>query len=119
MSENEEKLTPKEKWEERQKTLEERKQYAIKNGRRYEYIVCPLCLRARSSKTWKGETNFKIDPNPEIVQVRYGVGGRGKGGFYRNEEEGIKIGKLKAERPKLYENLRTEVIKLYGLFEGG
>ena len=97
-------------------TKEERREKAIKEGKPFKYIVCPLCLRARIGRSWKGTVKFKIDPNPEIIQIRYGVGGRGCGGFFKKEDECVKLSELKEVNTEVYNNLKTEVKKLYNLF---
>lgn len=97
-------------------TYEQKRERAFREGKRHEYIACPLCHSSRSIKIWKGKPNFAQDENPEVVQVRYGLGGRGVGGFYRNEKEGIKLNTLKVERPELYSNLKKGIAMLNQLF---
>lgn len=102
---------------EKLKDYEQRKSAAISEGNRYLFLVCPLCLRNRPLQTFfKGKTLFRVDPGCEIVQTRYGLGGRGVGGFYKNEPESVRLPDLKSLFPDVYENLREEVLKLYKLF---
>ena len=101
------------------KTFKERQAMAMKGGRKYLYLVCPLCLRSRPMKTHlSGKTVFKIDPNPEVIQTRYGIGGRGQGGFFKNESESIMFKDLEKSSPTIYGNLKEEVGKLHKMLFG-
>jgi hypothetical protein len=102
--------------EKKKATREERRAKALVEGKQYRFIVCPLCLRARIGKSWKGKTVFNIDPNPEVIQIRYGLGGRGYGGFFKNVDECIKLSELKDADPEVYNNLKEEIGKLFKLF---
>ncbi|MHA1852541.1 MAG: hypothetical protein ACTSUF_03430 [Candidatus Heimdallarchaeaceae archaeon] len=103
--------------ERKAKTYEARKAKALAEGKRFERIVCPLCLWSRPMRTHKkGKIIFKIDPNPEIIQVRYGIGGQKHGGFFKKEDECIRLSELKDANTEVYNNLKTEVKKLYNLF---
>ena len=97
--------------ETKKKTYEERRKNAFKKGKKYLYGICPLCLKARPIKV-----KFRIDNNPEVVQVRYGVGGRGCGGFYKKEDECIRLSEVEAKYPNVYNNLKAEIEKLYKIF---
>jgi len=97
-------------------TKEERRQKAISEGRKFESIVCPLCLRARVGRVWKGKYIFKIDPNPEVIQIRYSLGGKGYGGFFKNEKESIRLDVLRDKKPDVWKNLKIEINKLNNIF---
>jgi len=90
----------------------ERRQKAFKEGKRYYSIVCPLCLKSNVKREIKNEYLFKTDDNPEIIQTRYLLGGRGTGGFFKNEKESIRLDVLRQSRPNLWENLKIEIGKL-------
>jgi len=103
--------------EARDATKDERRNKAFMYGKKFEFIVCPLCLRSRIRNSWKGEATFTIDQNPEVIQVRYAIGGRGMGGFYRKDGEGIRLDELKAKQPNVWDNLKSEIDKLHNLFK--
>lgn len=101
---------------EKKEDYEKRKASAISEGNKYLFLVCPLCLRNRPLQTFfKGKTLFRVDPGCEIIQTRYGIGGRGVGGFYKNDLESVHLPDLKLLYPDIYDNLRTEIKKLYKL----
>ena len=91
---------------------EERKALAFKLGKKYSYLICPLCGKSKPMKTWKGKTVFDIDDDPEIIQFRMCRGGRGIGGFYKNEDESIFLSHLKEKNPELLQNLNEQLGKL-------
>ena len=95
---------------------EQRRQRAIKGGKRFETIICPLCLKARVGKVWKGEYVFKPDPNPEVIQVRYGLGGRGCGGFFKNENESIRMNILKEKNIEVWKSLKFSINTINEMF---
>jgi len=99
---------------------EQRRQRAIKTGKRFESIVCPMCLRTRVGRVWDGEQVFKSDKdnNPEVIQVRYSLGGRGCGGFFKNEKESIRMDILKQKEPEVWKSLKISVNTISKMFEG-
>ena len=97
-------------------TKDQRRKKAIEGGRKFESIICPLCLRARVGSVWRGKYIFKIDSNPEVIQVRYHLGGKGTGGFFKNEQESIRLDILRERRPDVWKNLKIEINKLNNLF---
>jgi hypothetical protein len=101
-------------------TYDARKARAMSEGTKSVYIVCPLCLKARPVRTRKrGEAVFRIDPNPEVIQVRYAIGGQGSGGFFKSEKECIRLSELKEANLEVYQNLSAEVDKLHVLLHKG
>ena len=101
------------------KTFGERQSAALANGKKYLYLVCPLCRLSKPMRTHlSGKTVFSIEPNPEVIQTRYGMGGRGQGGFFKNEGESIKFKDLEMSNPTVYSNLKEEVGKLYKMLFG-
>lgn len=107
-----------EKTEKEKEDKEERRQRAIKTGKRFESVVCPLCLKARVGQVWKDEFIFKPDPNPEVIQVRYSLGGRGCGGFFKNPKESIRMDVLKQNKPEVWKSLKFSVNTISKMFEG-
>ena len=110
--------------EEKRKDYEERKRIALTEGKRFEYLACPLCGYNRPIyKHLKGKVRFGVPELKYIVQVRYGGGRTEQGksiGMFLSEEESIRFDELKEKAPEIYENLREEVKKLYNLlFKGG
>jgi hypothetical protein len=93
-------------------TKEERREMAIKGGRKFNYLVCPLCMRSIIGNP----KPFRIDHDPEIIQVRYVLGGRGLAGFFKNPEECIRLSSLEATNIVVFNNLKEEIGKLYRLF---
>jgi len=103
--------------ERKRATYDERKAKALSEGHKTSYVVCPLCLRSRPLRTHKsGKTIFRIDPNPEVIQVRYGIGGRAQGGFFKNDSESMRLEDIKNTDSDVYENLKEEIAKLYKMF---
>jgi hypothetical protein len=101
---------------ERDRTYPERRAKAFASGRSYKYLVCPLCLRARILFShFGGKVKFKIDPNPEVVQIRYSAGGRAAG-WFKKDDECIRLKDVQKAYPEVYANLKEEVSKLYKLF---
>ena len=107
-----------EKEDKEKEDKEQRRQRAIKGGKRFETIICPLCLKARVGKVWKGDYIFKPDPNPEVIQVRYSLGGRGCGGFFKNEKESIRMDILKDKKPEVWKSLKFSVNTISKMLEG-
>ena len=97
-------------------TKEDRRKRAIKKGKRFESIVCPMCLRTRVGRVWEGDYIFKQDKNPEVIQVRYGLGGRGCGGFFKNEKESIRMDMLKQKKPEVWNSLKVSFDNLNRMF---
>ena len=95
---------------ERDETYETRRNKALSQGTRVEFITCPLCGRNRPLEMWGNEVRFEVKPDYAIIQVRYG-GGRGSG-FFLNENESVKLEEMKEKYPELYINLKNEVFKL-------
>lgn len=93
-------------------TKNERRNAAFKGGKRYAYPVCVLCGRARISKSVEP---FKITENPEVMQVRYGIGGHASGGFYKKEDESINLKEAREKNMPIFQNLKEEITKLYKL----
>ena len=94
-------------------TYKERKAKAFSKGKKYFYIICPLCQLGKPFRTHvKGKTVFNVQTKPEVLQVRYGVGGRGTG-FFRKDDECLDVWKLKDNYPEVFENLKEEVTKLH------
>ena len=103
--------------EEDKPTNEDRRKRAIKEGKRFESVVCPLCLKARVGKVLKGDYIFKPDPNPEVIQVRYGIGGRGCGGFFKNTKESIRMDILREKKPEVWKSLKFSVDTISKMFK--
>ncbi|MDP2671997.1 MAG: hypothetical protein Q8O68_00620 [Candidatus Daviesbacteria bacterium] len=73
---------------------EERRNRALRGGKKYEYFVCPLCFLNRPThRIGKGRSNFdSFDPKTNhFVQIRKGVGGQGMGGFYTDESSSLTL----------------------------
>ncbi len=99
-------------------TYEQRKAMAISKGKKSLRIVCPMCLKSRPIPANINEKPlFMIDPNPEVIQVRYGLGGRKIGGFFKNDAECIRLSNLKDANVEVYHILKSEVEKLHNLFQ--
>ena len=98
-------------------TYDERKAMAISKGKKALRIVCPMCLKSRPMPIIDGKPLFMMDPNPEVIQVRYGLGGRKIGGFFKNDDECIRLSDLKDANVEVYHKLKGEVEKLHNLFQ--
>ena len=101
---------------EKKPTYDERKAKALATGKEYLYVTCPLCLKSRPMKIFSNRKIFKIDPNCAMLQTRMMLGGKGSGGFFRDEGKDVNISDLKAKHPSIYKNLKTEIGKLHDLF---
>lgn len=111
------KVYRKRKEEERERkdsTYDERKAETLAHGKRVEYLTCPICGRNRVLKnSWGKKATFEVKPTFDIIQVRYG-GGRGSG-FFRSDDEGVKLDDLQKYYPEIFDNLKEEVEKLHKL----
>jgi len=94
----------------RDKTYFERQSIAFSEGKRVEYLACPLCGLNRPLIRWGNQVKFQFKKTYAILQVRYG-GGRGIG-FFLNEGESLRLSELAKKRPDIFENLKEEVNKI-------
>ena len=102
--------------EEKDKTYDERREKALREGKKYLYITCPLCGLSRPLRSYKGSVRFTVKPDFAIIQARYGTGGRGQG-FFLKEDESLSLSDVKKKYPDVYENLRLEVKRLATMFK--
>ncbi|MFH1836016.1 MAG: hypothetical protein ABH851_07510 [Methanobacteriota archaeon] len=91
---------------------EQKRSLAIKTGKKFATIVCPLCLRARVGSVWRNGHIFKIDDNAEVLQTRYNLGGKGQGGFFKNEAESVRMADLRKGHPDIWKDIKASVNKL-------
>jgi len=108
--------------EDRDRTYEERRAYALQHGTRITYLMCPLCGKRQPLRRHRGQTQFILyDPEHPLIQVSIG-GGRyhdGSGvGFFLLRDESLTLEEMREEYPEVYENLRSAVLHLVGFFEG-
>ena len=96
-------------------TYELRKQKALAEGTRINFMVCPLCGMGRSTKRHLSGPPSFIEATPDTVfmQARYG-GGYGRG-FFMNEEESVTLEYAKEHYPEHYDALKKSVAHLNAL----
>ena len=98
-------------------TYELRKQKALAEGTRIDFMVCPICGMGRSLKRYLSGSPKFIEATPDTVfmQARYG-GGYGRG-FFTNEEESTTLEQAKEQYPDHYEALKKAVKHLAALLD--
>lgn len=98
-------------------TYDARRQKALTEGTRIDFMVCPVCGMGRSTKRHlSGPPKFiEATPDTLFMQARYG-GGYGRG-FFTNEDESITLEQAKEHYPDHYEALKKAVKHLAALLD--
>jgi len=103
--------------ERRDETAQERRQYALEQGTRTQYLTCPLCGRNRPLKD---STRFEVKPDYALVQTRAGGGeimtqhGGMSVGWWLVEDESLSMEEVREQYPEVWANLIEEVGRLQG-----